>query len=169
MPYYRNANGDVVYFASIAYISELPPGSVVLTDDEASADLPTPINIARAQQTLLVNEAWGVAVQSGFVSSALGAPYTYPSTSQDQANLSSSVVASLMPSLPANWSTLFKCTSAAGATSLRAHNVAQIQQVGQDGMAWVEKCIYQLNVLESQIAQAGTPEAVALIVWTNPS
>lgn len=169
MPYYRNANGDVAYFASIAYISELPPGSVVLTDEEAAADLPTPINLARQKQVQAVNDAWAIATQSGYVSSALGAPYTYPSTPEDQANMASSVLATLMPGLPSTWTTMFKCTSQAGATSLRAHTAAQIQKAGQDGMAWIEKCTYQLNVLESQIAQAGTPEDVAQIVWTNPS
>ncbi|BDD79737.1 hypothetical protein [Burkholderia phage FLC9] len=169
MPYYRNTDGAVVYFASIAFINELPPGSVVLTDEEAAADLPTPLNIAREQQVATLNAAWQAATQSGFVSSALGAPYTYPSTLEDQANLSSSVIASMLPSLPSTWTTLFKCTSTSGATSLRAHTAAQIQKVGLDGMARIEKCTYQLNVLEAQVANAGTPEDVAKIVWTDPT
>jgi hypothetical protein len=169
MPYYRNANGDVVYFASIAYISELPLGSVVLTDEEAAADLPTPLNTAKSKQIQALNDAWASATQNGFVSSALGAPYTYPSTQVDQGNMSSSVVASLVPGLPDGWTTLFKCTSQAGATSLRAHTASQIQKAGLDGMAWIEKCTYQLNVLEAQVANAGTPEDVAKIVWSNPT
>src|ERR1700756_2369298 len=117
MPYYRNSAGQVVYFSSIAFINELPMGSVVLTDEEASAELPTPLNIAIQNQMTAINNAWGVAASSGFVSSALGAPYRYPSTRDDQNNLSSSVVASMFPNLPANWTTMFKCTDSNGATS----------------------------------------------------
>jgi hypothetical protein len=169
MPYYRNPQGQVVYFSSIAFIHELPEGSQVLTDEEASAELPTPLNIAIQNKLAEVNDAWAAACQGGFVSSALGTPHRYPSTQVDQQNLASSVLASLLPNIPSTWTTMFKCTDQNGATSLVAHTAAQIQKVGQDGMLWVERCIYQLNVLETQISQAGTPEQVASFNWSNPS
>ena len=169
MPYYRNAQGQVVYFSSIAYINELPQGSTVLTDEEASAALPTPLNLEVQKQVAALDQACDAAIQGGFVSDALGAPHTYPSKMTDQQNLASSVLASLFPNLPSTWNTPFWCADANGAWNMRAHTAAQIQQVGQDGKLWIEKCIYQKVTLETQLAQAGTPEAAAAINWANPS
>jgi hypothetical protein len=49
---------------------------------------------AQATQTSLLNAACQTAIVSGFTSSALGAPYTYPSTTTDQLNMNSCVNAS---------------------------------------------------------------------------
>lgn len=169
MPYYRNAQGQVLYFSSIAYINELPPGSTVLTDDEASSALPTPLNIAIQKQIAIIDAACDADIQSGFKSSALGAVYTYPADAVDRSNLTSACSASIFPNLPANWTVLFVCTDPNGVRNMRAHTAAQIQQVGLDAMARYEKCIYQKTILETQINQAGTAEAAAAVNWISPT
>jgi hypothetical protein len=169
MPYYKDAAGAVHYFSSIAYINELPAGSQVVTDEEAFALLPTPLNTAITDKIAEVDAACDAAVQGGFVSSALGSAYTYPSKASDQANLSSSVLASLLPNLPANWTTLFWCYDAKGQGNLVAHTAAQIQQVGTDGKNWIGKCIYAKVILENKIAACQDPADVAQYSWVNPT
>jgi hypothetical protein len=51
---------------------------------------------AQTSQATLVSNACAAAIVSGFSCSALGEPYTYPSKATDQANLSASVLASIM-------------------------------------------------------------------------
>lgn len=51
---------------------------------------------AQAAQLVTLSSACAAAIVSGFTSSALGSPYTYPSKMTDQQNLASSITASLL-------------------------------------------------------------------------
>jgi hypothetical protein len=104
-------------------------------------------------------------IYGGFVSSALGAPHTYPAKDKDQANLAGSVVASLLPGLPGNWTTPFWCSNAGGTWTFAAHSVSQIQQVGTDGKAAILAALTKNATLAAQAMAANTEAAVAAIVW----
>ena len=120
---------------------------------------------ARASQTTLLRGNCDAAITGGFVSSALGAAHTYPSTLIDQHNLASSVVASLLPNLPSGWTTKFWVMDSTGAWSLAPHTAAQIQQAGLDGKAWVTAQQEKLASLNAQIDAATTVSAVQAIIW----
>lgn len=73
-------------------------------------------------------------ITQGLVSTALGAPHTYPSKVIDQQNLAANVQRSILPANAAdpNWITWHMCADASGAWQFRPHNAAQIQQAGED-------------------------------------
>lgn len=169
MPYYRDTSGNVVFFASIAFISDLPAGAVVITDEEAFATMPTPLSDAQTAQLAQIDADCAASITGGFYSNALGAKYLYPSQQTDQANLSASVLRSMLPNTASTWSVLFWCADRYNSWGLRGHNIAQIQQVGEDGINWVSQCIAQKVVYETQVMNAQTPEAVAAINWVAPT
>ncbi len=121
---------------------------------------------AQAAQKVLLRASCVSAIVSGFVSSALGSAYTYPSTLTDQHNLSSSVVASLLPNLPSTWTTPFWCQDSAGTWAMVQHTAAQIQQVGLDEKAWIVSCQEKLAGLNAQIAAAQTVSGVQAITFS---
>lgn len=135
-------------------------GAWVLTN------LPAPtLASAQAAQSTLLSAACAAQIVAGFTSPALDSIHTYPSKATDQANLSASVLASLMPNLPANWTTPFWCADSTGAWSYQAHTVAQIQQAGLDGKAAILAAQVRLATLNAQIAAATTITAVEAITW----
>ncbi|MGC9239855.1 MAG: XkdW family protein [Acidithiobacillus sp.] len=117
------------------------------------------------QRTLLTSQAVA-AMTGGFQSSALGSVYTYPSTLTDQHNLSASVVASLLPSLPSGWTTPFWCQNSAGTWAFVSHTAAQIQQVGLDAKTWVTTQQTTLASLIAQVEAATTVSAVQAVTWS---
>lgn len=135
-------------------------GYPILTDPPK----PTAEQIKQAQLAL-VGAACAAAITGGFQSSALGKVYTYPSTQNDQANLNANVVSSLLPSLPANWTTLQICGDTNGKWDYMPHTAAQIQQVGIDGKAAIMACLTKNAQLQAQIAAATTVAAVQAINW----
>ena len=120
---------------------------------------------AQAAQKVLLRASCVSAIVSGFVSSALGSAYTYPSTLTDQHNLSGSVVASLLPNLPSTWTTPFWVMDSTSAWSFAPHTAAQIQQAGLDGKAWITTCQQKKTSLDAQIDAATTVSAVQSVVW----
>lgn len=114
-----------------------------------------------------LTRACGAQIIGGFMSSALGSAYSYPSAQTDQDNLSASVVASLLPGIdPATWTTPFMCEAANGIWARRAHSQAQIQQVGVDGKNFVVGCLLKLDSLRTQVAACTTMDQVNAIVWS---
>lgn len=112
------------------------------------------LNTKRKDVSSALTKACRQQIFSGFESSALGAAHTYPSKETDQANLQASVLASLFPGLPVDWTTPFWCCDAAGLWSLKPHTVAQIQQVGLDGKAAILSCIQRNEQLQQQVLAA---------------
>ena len=92
----------------------------------------------QASQICMLNSACQAAIVGGVVSTALGASYIYPSAMTDQQNLAANVVSSLLPSLPAGWTTKQMCCDASGAWDYRPHTAAQIQQAGSDVKVAIE-------------------------------
>jgi hypothetical protein len=169
MPYYQDAAGAVHYFASIAFISDLPPGSTVITDEAAFAAMPTPLSEAQTSQIATLDAACAASITGGFYSNALGVKYLYPSQVNDQANLSASVQMSMMPNTKSGWSVLFWCADRNGSWGLRGHNALQIQQAGTDGFSWISACIAQKVVYETAVMNAKTTDDVQKVVWVPPT
>ena len=129
------------------WYDKISGAAVVIDSLDISSNLaatkPVALLLKEAKQDKLaeLSAACVAQIYEGFNSSALGAPYLYPAKDKDQANLSASVTASLIPSLPANWSTDFWCADSEGVWALRPHTAVQIQQVGLDGKAAIGKAI----------------------------
>ncbi|MET3229445.1 UNVERIFIED_ORG: hypothetical protein ABIC54_001619 [Burkholderia sp. 1263] len=148
-------------------INSSPPytvasGALVAPTAPTSAQL---LAKAKAEQVSSLSAACGAAIVSGFTSSALGSAHTYPSNMTDQQNLSTSIMASMLPGTPADWATLFWCADSAGNWSWTSHTVAQIQQAGKDGMAAILAQRSKNATLSAQVAAASTVAAVQSVVW----
>ena len=87
---------------------------------------------AQALKLIQLNQTCQNLILGGFVSSALGSTYTYPSKDTDQQNLAASVLASILPGVTPGWTTPFWCADANGNWAFRNHTATQIQQVGID-------------------------------------
>lgn len=127
---------------------------------------PRTLDQARADKAAELSTACATHILGGFVSSALGAAYTYPSTILDQHNLNGLVTRSLYPGNPAGWIEKFWCADAAGVWARRDHTAAQLQQVGDEAIVRITtaqaKC-------DSKIAQANaaTFEQLATLTWDS--
>ncbi|MFM0060628.1 hypothetical protein PQR64_33895 [Paraburkholderia phytofirmans] len=121
---------------------------------------------AQAAQIAALSASCAAAIVAGFTSTALGSVYTYPSKLTDQQNLSASVLASLMPGLPANWMTPFWCEDAGGNWSFVSHTAQQIQRVGQDGKEAILACIEKNQTLVEEAKKATSIEDVLAVDWT---
>lgn len=152
-------------------VAILAPGAEEITEEQANSLLHPEPTLAQAHATQIAElaAACQTAIYKGFVSSALGATYTYPTDDKSQLNLAASVTDSLLPNLPANWTTPFMCADSSGVWAMRAHTAAQIQQVGSDGKAFVLKNLQQNAALTAEVSAATTVSAVQAIVWTNPA
>lgn len=120
---------------------------------------------ARAIQLALIASASQVAQTTGFTSSALGSPYTYPSSIADQTNLTAVVVGSMIPNQPSGTTYLFWCKNEAGVEAFVPHTPAQIQQVGLDALAAIMAGKSKQEVLSAEIQAATTIDEVQAIVW----
>lgn len=111
-----------------------------------------------------MNQACRQKIIGGFVSSALGEPYTYPANNQDQANLVASVTDSLIPGLPEGWVTPFWCVDNNGVWAFRPHSAAQIQRVGKEGKAAILEAMTVNENLRTEIMTADLSQLES-ITW----
>lgn len=120
---------------------------------------------AKSDKIDALSTSCAAGITSGVVSSALGAPYTYGSSLTDQANLTANVLSSLIPGLPAGWTTQQLCADAGGAWAYRAHTAAQIQQVGTDAKSAILALLVRKETLVSQVNAAPDVSTVDAITW----
>jgi len=120
---------------------------------------------AKAKQSGIVSAACKAQIVGGFLSSALGAAHHYPAKSNDQQNLSASVLSSLLPGLPPDWVTPFWCADSADVWAFRLHTAAEIQQVGTDAKAAILAAMGKNEVLQALVAAASTIEQAQAVVW----
>ena len=125
----------------------------------------TALSTAQAEHAAALNSTCQATIYAGCLSSALGAPHTYPTKDRDQANLIASVTDSLYPGLPAGWTTPFWCMDSAGAWSLAPHTPAQIQQAGADVKAFILAQITRNAARQASIAAATSIAQVLAIIW----
>ena len=97
-----------------------------------------------------INAAVELAIESGFISNALGADHTYKSDRDDQLNLIGAAQAGVdMP---------FYCADTTDDWQYRLHTAAQLQTVLTDGAAIKLAFLQQARTLKAQ-AEAATTEA----------
>ena len=119
---------------------------------------PIPPTLAQAQssQITLLRSACQSAIIGGFVSSALGDIYTYPSGSTDQINLHT---------IAGNLHGGNLWCEAGGIWSFKYHTQSQAQMVLSDFSSWLNTCQSKLLSLTEQVNNATTVEAVKAIVF----
>lgn len=146
--------------------------STLTVEDSQLVIVPAPIPsaeelLAQAQvaQGALINAACAAAITAGFQSAALGAHYTYPSKLTDQTNLNTNVVASLMPNLPADWTTEQICVDENGNWAYLPHTAAQIQHVGNDCKTAILGFLSKNAKLQALIVEANTVEVIQSLNW----
>lgn len=153
---------------------EIAATMVECADDVSAGDIrdgdsfvrPTPDVVAlKAAKAAILTAACAAAITGGYKSAALGAEYTYPSKPTDQTNMLGSVADSLLPNLPADWTTPFWCMDANGSWTFAAHTAVQIQQAGSDGKAWVVACQTLLAELNAQVEAATSITEIDNIAW----
>lgn len=143
------------------------PGSPFLGGSVISDSLAT-LDAAKARKLAALEFICREVIFRGFVSSALGQPFRYPARQQDQANLAASVLDSVVPGLPEDWTTPFWAAQG-DSWAWRLHTAAQIQQVGRDAKAAVLAAQAINEALGQQIAAIeagdGAVGAVNAINW----
>jgi|GEM_PF-3253291 len=142
--------------------AEKPSAKVLAQAADAAA-------VAAAKDAAIdaVEASCAAAVVGGFICSALGAPYTYPTKATDQANMQARTLAALINATTKGWKTQFWCADAAGVWAYRDHTSAQMQEVGQAGDAWIGSCIAKKIVKEALITAATTAQAALAITWDS--
>lgn len=120
---------------------------------------------AQATQIATITGACGAAITAGFQSSALGAPYTYPSELEDQMNLNGSVTDALINQNMSGWTTQFKCADSTGTWTYRTHTSPQMQKVGQDFIAYKLAQLSRKEQLVAQVNAAADVATVQGITW----
>lgn len=160
--------GDLAPFEAIAAIDGIGLGCVYDGAAWAPPADTRPLEEIRAAKVAELSVACSGAIVGGFVSSALGAPHTYPSRATDQTNLMGSVVASMLPGVGAegaDWSTPFWCAAASGEWAFRPHSAAEIQAVGADGKTHIVTCQTRLADLVALVGLAESAEDLTSIGW----
>ena len=120
---------------------------------------------ARATKAAQIDSSCRVSILSGFTSLALGEEHHYPAKLTDQANLSGSIIDSLLPGLAEDWVTPFWCEDSKGVWEFRPHSAIQIQQVGRDAKQAILDSTNRNELLQSRIVQANSLEELDQIVW----
>ena len=133
-------------------------------------DVPVVLSLADAQaiQIAALYAACDAEMVGGFVSSALGAAYTYPTKPTDQVNLIGAATDANNPANLSTWTRAFPCADSTGVWARRDHTAVQIRQVFADGVTAREALSAQLAALVAQVEAATTVAAVQAIVWTSP-
>lgn len=126
------------------------------------ADMSDTLEAMRTRKVVEMSQRCADAILAGFVSSALGAAYRYPSDPEDQANLTASVLDSTLPGNDASWLTAFKCMDSDGVRAYRMHTASQIQAVGKEGKAAITAALLKNEQLRAQILAADAVELAAI-------
>lgn len=169
MRYFKNTTTGDVHGYDATEASDMPYTEAAITAgwQEVTGNWPPApaLSDVKTARVALLSDACAAQIYAGFQSSALGTVHTYPANDKDQANLSSSVVASLLPALAANWTTPFWCMDSAGNWAFVPHTAAQIQQVGIDGKAAIVAALERNAALAAQVMAATTATGVEAVVW----
>lgn len=167
MPYFKDTGGAVHFLDDAQFSYLLPAGCIAITDAEAAAIQNPPMTLAqvKANKVASLASSCATAITSGVTSSALGSSYTYGSSMTDQANLSANVLSSVLPNLPAGWTTMQMCADSTGLWAYRAHTAAQIQQVGVDAKSAILALLVKKATLEAQVNAATDAATVNAIIW----
>ena len=128
------------------------------------AELPT-LGQCRNRKAASLRAACQQEICNGYVSKALGAPFTYPASEIDQRNMIAAVLASLAPRLPVEWATPVWCADENGIWAMRDHTAEQIQQAGANGRSAVVAAQRKLARLLDQVSACADRVDLEVIVW----
>lgn len=103
-------------------------------------------------------------IYAGFTSEALGEMHHYPANDKDQANLTASILDSLLDD-NAEWITPFWCKNQDGEWGFRMHTRTQIQQVGKTAKQKILEKMAKNEFLQTLIIQATTRSQLEAISW----
>lgn len=131
---------------------------------EKTVTIEEQITLYKNNKATELDEACSQTIVSGFMSNALGVAHNYPSKQQDQANLTASVTASLIPAIPSDWLTPFWCEKD-GVWAYRLHTKEQIQEVGMDCKSHIITHLSHNAFLQEQLNAAVTLEEIDSIHW----
>lgn len=143
----------------------MPKGWIWQMPERVAVDGRT-LDQARADKVTELSTACAAHILGGFVSSALGAAYTYPSTILDQHNLNGLVTRSLYPGNPAGWVEKFWCADADGVWARRDHTAAQLQQVGDEAIARITAAQARCDS-KIAAANAATADQLTTLTWDS--
>lgn len=138
---------------------EQPPNTYWDVDSngwKSSIPEPTLDDMKLAKIAALSNDCKST-IESGFTSSALGAPHFYNSEPENQLNLIGAVLL--------NQSIAYTCTDENGVKQPIQHSAEQIKQVLSDGAAVKETAIARYHELVEQVNAASTIEDVEQVDW----
>ena len=134
-------------------------GGTIVADNSLTLDT------YKAKKRNALKELCHAQIVSGFASSALGTAHNYPQAELDQTNMVGSVVSSLIPGIPANWTTYFWCQDSAGVWAFVSHTATQIQVAGQDSKTSILIALGKNDRLGQQVLAATTQSQVDAVVW----
>ncbi len=123
------------------------------------------LETARRKKSEAISNACAAAITAGFRSSALGVEHLYPTKMTDQQNLASSVLASTLPGVAADWTTPFWCADAAGQWEFRKHSAGQIQEVGRQAKAAILEAMSRNESLQRAVKAASSLKQLEAIRW----
>ena len=135
-------------------------------DDRPWAAPDRDLALLQRDQTAALSDACRATLLGGFVSSALGAPHTYPSDEIDQRNVVIRAGAAILGQTTPGWVATLKCKDASGIKSRPAHTPAQLHQVLGDMQSFHDATMAKLDVLIAKVAAAATPADVSAVVWS---
>lgn len=171
MKKYTDGKGGVWAFESDgSQDSFIPPGLTLITEDQAFAILNPPLTLSQVQtlQVSSISSACNATITSGVSSLALGSAHIYPTKSDDQRDLSASVLASVIPGNPANWTTQLWCIDLVGNWSFAYHSASQAQQVGEDVKNQITAMRVKNAILINKVKSSNVISDIQSIIWAFP-
>lgn len=116
-----------------------------------------------------IDTACRLAIVGGFDCTTSLGSYHYPTKATDQANLSSSVLDSVITTDP-EWTTLFWCRDNLGQWSFKEHNTEQIQSVGRQIKQHILNQMTKKVMIQNQIDSISVEDPdiitkLSQIVW----
>lgn len=136
-------------------------GSIVMDETES-------VGAYQSRKLAELRQACNAQIIAGFQCDALGSVHLYPAKQTDQTNLAGSIIDSLIPDLPADWTTPFWCADAGGVWDFRPHTAAQIQKAGRDGKSALLAAMGKNEYLGRITMTAMSKEQVAQVGWNLP-
>ena len=146
------------------YTTKKPRPDQVWKNGEWVDDIGAILAALYEQKLQEVNDSCNHHIESGFVSSALGAPYRYSSQMDDQINLTGMVLSGLDAS--------YACFDANLVKGFRPHTAAQLHRVGQDLVRFKQSALQHADNLKQDLATALKDKKLKVmkaIKWAPPA
>lgn len=128
---------------------------------------PSRLENAKRERTASMNQASHQEIIGGFWSSAMGTPYWYDSTQEDQLNMTSAMLASAPSAGYPNGISLFYAfrTTAGGVKEYAPHNYLQLRQIAVHGTMARTTALQRFHARREQIELALTVSDVNSVSW----